>query len=54
MQRWDYRVEETDRGLHNGQLRNLGADGWELVSEVVLVDGRGERTVRSVLKRPRD
>lgn len=54
MQRWEYRTEETDRGLHNGQLRNLGADGWELVSEVVLTTPKGEQTVRSVLKRPRD
>lgn len=54
MQRWEYRIEETDHGPHNGRLNSLGADGWELVSEVVLVDGRGDRTVRSVFRRRRD
>lgn len=54
-QRWEYRMEETPEGPHNGQLRNWGADGWELVSEVVWEDLKkpGGRVVRSVFKRPR-
>ena len=54
--RWDYRVEETESGLHNGQLRNLGAKGWELVSEVVIPEPKahdGGYRVRAVFKKPR-
>lgn len=51
---WEYRVEEIIGGPHQGQLRNWGADGWELVSEVVLGEMRAGVMVRSVLKRRRD
>ena len=53
---WEYRVEETQGGgLHNGQLRNLGAKGWELVSETVLPDPKanGGYRLRAVFKQPR-
>jgi len=53
---WEYRVEETEGcGLHNGQLRNLGGKGWELVSEVVLPDLKAHKgfKVRAVFKKPR-
>lgn len=52
--RWDYRIEEIINGPHQGQLRSWGADGWELVSEVVLSEDRGQKLIRSVFKRPRD
>ena len=52
--RWDYRVEEIINGPHGGQLHNWGADGWELVSEVILKEDRGDKLIRSVFKRPRD
>lgn len=53
---WEYRLEETEGcGLHNGQLRNLGAKGWELVSESVIADpkARGGYRIRAVFKQPR-
>lgn len=53
---WEYRVEETEGGgLHNGKLRNLGAKGWELVSEVVLPDPKAHKgyRIRAVFKQPR-
>ena len=53
--RWEYRLEENDSGLHNGQLGNLGAKGWELVSEVAIPDPKtrtGYR-IRAVFKKPR-
>lgn len=52
--RWDYRVEEIIGGPHGGQLANWGADGWELVSEILLKTDRGQPVIRSVFKRPRD
>ena len=52
--RWDYRVEEIINGPHAGQLHNWGAQGWELVSEVILKEDRGDKLIRSVFKRPRD
>lgn len=54
MQRWEYRIEETDHGPHNGKLNTLGAEGWELVSEVVVGDPPRRPVVRSVFRRPRD
>lgn len=54
MQRWEYRVEEIVGGPHQGQLANWGADGWELVSEMVIGERHGGKLVRSVLKRPRN
>lgn len=53
-QQWEYRVEESPDGQHNGQLRNLGGKGWEMVSEVVWEDPKkpGGRVVRAVFKRP--
>lgn len=52
--RWDYRVEEIVNGPHAGQLHNWGAQGWELVSETVIKEEHGHKTIRSVFKRPRD
>lgn len=54
-EQWDYRIETSPDGLHHGQLRNLGAKGWELVSEVVLSDRKSHTgvTIRSVFKQRR-
>lgn len=54
MQRWEYRIEEIPGGPHQGDLRNWGADGWELVAETVIGEQHGRPLVRSVLKRERD
>lgn len=51
--RWEYRIEEIVGGPHAGQLRNWGADGWELVSELIIDQRNGGPVIRSVLKRPR-
>ncbi|MEE2055748.1 hypothetical protein [Nocardiopsis tropica] len=53
---WDYRVEETEGcGLSVSQMRNLGGNGWELTSEVVLPDlkAHGGFKIRAVFKKPR-
>lgn len=51
--RWEYRIEEIPGGPHQGQLRNWGADGWELISELIVDQKHGGPVIRSVLKRPR-
>lgn len=53
---WDYRVEETEGcGLSASQMRNLGGNGWELVSETVMADlkARGGFRMRATFKKPR-
>ncbi|MEU5859344.1 hypothetical protein ABZ799_28865 [Nocardiopsis dassonvillei] len=54
--RWEYRLEEGESGLHPGQLRNLGAKGWELVSEVAIPDPKSRTgyRFRAVFKMPKE
>ncbi|PWV44543.1 hypothetical protein [Nocardiopsis sp. L17-MgMaSL7] len=54
-ERWEYRIETSPDGLHNGQLSNLGSKGWELVSEVVVPDRKSHtgHSIRAVFKQRR-
>ncbi|MGQ4266429.1 hypothetical protein [Nocardiopsis changdeensis] len=54
MQRWEYRIEESGRGLNRSQLDNLGRQGCRLVSEIVLDDPHKGRTIRAIFERLRD
>lgn len=54
MARWEYRVETITGGPDQGQLRNWGNEGWELVSEIVVGSRHGDPVIRSVFKRDRD
>lgn len=37
-QKWEYKVEITQDGVHPADLRTLGAQKWELVSETAWSD----------------